>query len=235
MKLARNQPILIRLLKRTKCMLAEGLGTGLIVFMVGSAAINEQLSNTGLGLLGAALVSGLSVMVMIYALGHVSGAHFNPAVTLAFAVTKKFPFREVPSYLIAQLIGASLAASVLRLSFGNVANLGANVARGNIVQALVFESIASFFLMFVIMGVATDSRAVGQAAGLVIGITVVVAILIAGPVSGASMNPARSFGPALLSGMWQDHWLYWLCPIGGMTIGALTYQVIRYEETTIAI
>jgi MIP family channel proteins len=210
--------------------LAEAIGVFAIVFAAGGTTITSQLWGGQTGLVGAALASGLTVMAMIYALGHICGAHFNPAVTLAFTIARRFPVIEVPGYIGAQLLGASLAAATLKGLFGNVARLGATVPAGSAQQSLILEGIISFFLMFVIISVATDSRAVGQAAAIAIGVTVAVAILIAGPVSGASMNPARSFGPALLSGTWQDHLVYWFGPITGATLGALTYQLVRGEE-----
>lgn len=206
---------------------AEGVGTFAIVFAAGGSSIANQLSNGQVGLVGAAFASGLMVMAMIYALGHLCGAHFNPAVTLAFTVARHFPWREVPGYILAQLGGATLAATLLKLIFGDVAHLGATVPAGNAFQSFVLEVIISFFLMFVIISVATDTRAVGQAAAIAIGVTVVVTILIAGPISGASMNPARSFGPALLANVWQDNWVYWLGPIVGATLGAIVYQILR--------
>lgn len=199
------------------------------MFMAGGLPITGQAFGGGSGLVGAALVSGLTVMAMIYAVGHICGAHFNPAVTLAFLVARHFPPREVPGYLLAQLSGATLAATTLRLLFGNVANLGATRPAGSPVQSLILEAIISFFLMFVIMAVATDSRAVGQSAAIAIGVTVTVAILVAGPVSGAAMNPARSFGPALVANFWQDQWVYWVGPIVGTVAGAVVYQILRGE------
>jgi MIP family channel proteins len=209
---------------------AEGIGVFAIVFAAGGTTITGQTWGGQSGLVGAALASGLTVMAMIYALGHICGAHFNPAVTLAFTVARHFPIREVPGYIASQLLGATLAAATLRGLFGNVAHLGATLPAGSPVQSLLLEGIISFFLMFVIIAVATDSRAVGQAAALAIGVTVTVAILIAGPVSGASMNPARSFGPALVSGTWQDHWIYWLGPAVGTTLGAITYKFLQDEK-----
>jgi MIP family channel proteins len=213
--------------ERWRRRVAEGVGTFGIVFAAGGSSIANQLSKGHVGLVGTALASGLMVMAMIYALGHLCNAHFNPAVTIAFAITRHFPLRAVLGYILSQLGGAALAALTLKLMFGDVAQLGATVPSGNVVQALILESIISFFLMFVIMAVATDSRAVGQAAAIAIGVTVVVAILVAGPITGASMNPARSFGPALLSGTWQDNWIYWLGPISGATLGAVVYQFLR--------
>lgn len=124
-----------------------------------------------------------------------------------------------------------MAATFLKVLFGNVARLVSTVPAGSAGQSLLVEAIISFFLMFVITAVATDTRAVGQAAAIAIGITVAVEILIAGPVSGASMNPARSFGPALLSGTWQDHWVYWLGPITGAIVGALMFKLVEAEES----
>lgn len=210
--------------------LAEAIGVFTIVFAAGGTNITSSQTWGGqAGLVGAALVSGLAVMAMIYTFGHICGAHFNPAVTLAFTVVRRFPRREVVGYLLSQLGGASLAALCLRILFGDAVQLGVTRPHPAATswQALFLEFILSFFLMLVIMAVATDSRAVGQAAAIAIGVIVVVAILIGGPVSGASMNPARSFGPALLSQSWQDHWVYWLGPIGGAIGGAVVYQFIR--------
>jgi len=205
----------------------EVVGTFAIVFAAGGSSVANQLSNGQVGLVGAALASGLAVMAMIFTLGHICNAHFNPAVTLAFALARHFPLREVPGYITAQLLGAITAAYTLRLLFPKVTNLGVTVPSGEAGQALVMEIIISFFLMLVITAVATDTQAVGQSAAIAIGVTVVFAILIAGPVSSASMNPARSFGPALASGVWQDHWIYWIGPIVGASLGALTYQLLR--------
>ena len=209
---------------------AEAVGTFTIVFAAGGATVASQLTGVQLGLLGAAFASGLAVTAMIYALGHICGAHFNPAVTLAFSLVRHFPIKEVPGYILAQLGGACLAASLLRLLYGDIAHLGSNLPSQGAVQSLILEIVISFFLMFVIMAVATDSRAVGQAAALAIGLTVTFAILVAGPISGGSMNPARSFGPALLSWTWQDQWVYWLGPIIGAPLGGLVYQLLRGDE-----
>ncbi len=211
---------------------AEAVGTFTIVFAAGGSTVTSQLSGIQLGLVGAALASGLAVMAMIYTVGHICGAHFNPAVTIAFTIARHFPLKEVPGYILAQLGGSALAAFILRLLFGDIAHLGANSPSQSSGQALVLEIIISFFLMFVIMAVATDTRAVGQAAALAIGVTVTFAILLAGPISGGSMNPARSFGPALAAWYWQDQWVYWLGPIPGAITGALTYQLLRGENSS---
>jgi MIP family channel proteins len=173
---------------------------------------------------------GLVIMVMIAALGHVSGAHFNPAVTLAFAVTRHFSWRDVPSYLAGQLLGAVGGALVLRAFFGLEAGLGATLPAGSPPQALGIEALLTAVLMFVIVSVATDTRAVGQLAAIAIGGTVALDALWGGPVTGASMNPARSFGPALVAGLWHSHWIYWAGPILGAVTGAGLYQTLRVRS-----
>ncbi len=180
-----------------------------------------------LGHVGIAMTFGLIIMVMIAATGHLSGAHFNPAVTLAFAVSRHFPWREVLAYSAGQMMGATLGALTLRALLGSVADLGVTVPSGSALQALGVEVILSAILMFVIMAVATDTRAVGQLAALAIGGTVALDALWGGPLSGASMNPARSLGPALIAGVWHQQWVYWLGPIVGTCIGALLYQIVR--------
>jgi hypothetical protein len=154
-------------------------------------------------------------MVMIYAVGHISGAHFNPAVTFAFALTRHFPWRRVAVYWPAQLAGALAAALVLRGSLGNVAHVGATLPSGSDAQAFLWESVLTFFLMFVIMAVATDTRAVGEAAAIAVGGTVGLDALFGGPISGASMNPARSLGPALAGGDYTAIWVYIAAPLLG--------------------
>ena len=166
-------------------------------------------------------------MVMIYAVGHVSGAHFNPAVTFAFAISRHFPWTRTLGYWSAQLLGALAAASLLRASLGNIAHVGATFPSGSQGQSFLWELVLTFFLMFVIMAVATDTRAVGEAAAIAIGGTVGLDALFGGPISGASMNPARSIGPALVAGDLHALWLYIVAPILGAVLGALTYQLIR--------
>ena len=206
--------------------LAEVLGTfALVVCGCGAIVVNAQ---TGvLGHVGVALTFGLVVTVLVAATGHVSGAHLNPAVTLAFAVARHFRPREIPIYIASQLVGASAGAGVLLGLFGNQAALGSTVPQGSAMQSFWLEILLSAVLMFAIIAVATDTRAVGETAALVIGATVAVDALWGGPISGASMNPARSFGPALLSGTWTHHWLYWIAPILGAILGAALYQLLR--------
>ena len=168
---------------------------------------------------------------MIYAVGHISGAHFNPSVTLAFALSRHFPWSRAVGYWGAQLVGALAAAAILRGSLGNVAHVGATLPSGSQGQSFLWELILTFFLMFVIMAVATDTRAVGEAAAIAIGGTVGLDAMFGGPITGASMNPARSIGPALVSGNLHALWLYIVAPILGASLAALTYQFIRGEAT----
>ena len=206
---------------------AEGVGTFGLVFAGCGAIVIDSVSGGTVGHIGIGLTFGLIIMTMIYATGHISGAHFNPAVTIAFAVARHFPPRLVPVYLAAQFAGAVAASLCLRALFGPVAQLGATLPAGAAGQSLGLEIVLTFFLMFVVTSVATDSRAVGQAAALAIGGTVGLEALFAGPISGASMNPARSLAPALVSGTWQDQWLYVVGPIVGAVAGALVYRLVR--------
>jgi len=206
---------------------AEGIGTfGLVFAGCGAIVVNSETGGT-IGHAGIAMTFGLMVMTMIYATGHISGAHFNPAVTVAFAVSRHFPWPHVPVYWAAQVLGDISAALFLGLLFGNVAGLGATVPAGSDSQSFGLEVVLSFFLMFVIISVATDVRAVGQAAAIAIGGTVGLEAMFGGPISGASMNPARSLGPAIVSGTWDSQWVYLMAPLMGATLGALTYQFIR--------
>jgi len=214
--------------------LAEGIGTFGLVFAGCGAIVIDTLSKGQITHVGVGLVFGLIITVMIYSLGHISGAHFNPAVTLGFVVARHFPVKRLFGYWLAQYSGAILAAGCLRLLFGTVANLGTTLPMGSggAWQSFGLEALLTFFLMFVIMAMATDTRAVGQAAALAIGSTVALEALFAGPISGASMNPARSLGPALVSFTWTAQWVYLLAPFLGALAGALVYRVLREMSQT---
>ena len=164
---------------------------------------------------------------MVAAMGHLSGAHFNPAVTMAFAITRHFSWREVPLYVSGQLLGTILGASTLRALFGLTANLGTTIPQGDLMQSLFLEFLMTAGLMFVITAVATDNKVPAPLAAIAIGASVTLGALWGGPISGAAMNPARSFGPALLSGIWSHQWIYWVGPVIGAIVGALAYQIIR--------
>jgi MIP family channel proteins len=213
--------------------LAEGLAAFALVFAGCGAVIANAFYDAALGTVGIALVFGLVIMVMVYATGHLSGAHINPAVTIAFTLTRHFPTREAVAYIAAQCAGAITAALVLLAVWpSQPAELGATVPSVGVGSALVYEAILSAFLMFVIMAVATDTRAVGAAAAIAIGGTIGFDALFGGPVTGASMNPARSLGPALVSGTWTDFWIYVVGPVLGAAAGALAYQLVRGHAAT---
>ncbi len=209
---------------------AEAVGTFALVFAGTGAVVIDAETGGGVGHVGIGLTFGLIIMVMIYAVGHISGAHFNPAVTLGFAVGRHFPWALVPRYWAAQLGGGLLASLALRLLFGETADLGATRPFGSAGQSFMLETILTFLLMFVIVSVATDTRAVGQAAAIAIGGTIGLEALFAGPISGASMNPARSLAPAIVAGVWDAQWLYILGPALGAVIGALAYAYVRGES-----
>ncbi len=213
---------------------AEMLGTCVLVFIGCGAVVTNSMSSPGpVGLVGIALSFGMAVAMMIYAVGPISGAHINPAVTVALAVTGHFPKKQVLPYIGAQVIGA-LAGSLLHLVLFSSAvaakgSYGATTSNVPIGGAVGFEVVLTFVLMFVIMAFATDSRAPGTLAGIAIGLVVVVDILVGGPVTGASMNPARSFGPALLAGgpALTQLWIYVVGPLAGAILGALCYEAFR--------
>lgn len=204
---------------------AEFMGTfALVFFGTGAIIINEE---TG-GIVshgGVALTFGLVVMSMIYTLGSISGAHLNPAVSLAFVLARRFPFRELLPYAVSQTAGAIMASAVLRLLFGSNELLGATLPAGEVSQSFILEFVLTFFLMLVIISVAMGSKEQGMFAGLAIGSVVALEAMFAGPVCGASMNPARSFGPALISGHIEHLWLYLTAPPLG---AALSVPVWKY-------
>jgi MIP family channel proteins len=218
---------------RARRALAEGIGTFALVFAGTGAIVIDAETDGVVSHVGVGLTFGLIVMAMIYATGHVSGAHLNPAVTLGFAATRQFPVRDIPAYLAAQCAGAVAASLVIRAMFGTVAELGATVPRAGAGQALALEFFLTLLLMFVIMAVATDTRAVGQAAAIAVGGTVGLEALFAGPISGASMNPVRSLAPALVAGVWEAQWLYVVGPVAGALVGAGLYVLLREQPTAV--
>src|SRR5437763_12894191 len=209
---------------------AEGLAAFALVFAGCGAIVANQRYGAALGVVGIALVFGLVIMVMVYATGHLSGAHINPAVTVGFTLTRHFPLRDALVYVAAQLAGAVAGALVLLAAWPSApAHLGTTAPAAGTATALLYEVILTAILMFVIMAVATDTRAVGAAAAIAIGGTVGLDAIFGGPITGASMNPARSFGPALASGEWHEFWLYVVGPAVGASLGALAYQLVRGE------
>ena len=210
---------------------AEAIAAFALVFAGCGAAVTNATHQGTLGSVGVSLVFGLVIMVMIYATGHLSGAHINPAVTVAFTLTRHFPGRDAIAYIGAQLVGATGGAFLLLAAWtSKPADLGATVPSVATGTAFLYEAVMTAFLMFVIIAVATDTRAVGAAAAIAIGGTVGLDALFGGPLTGASMNPARSFGPALASGTWTDFWIYIAGPVVGAAVGAFAYQFIRAER-----
>jgi aquaporin NIP len=212
----------------TRRLFAEAIGTFALVF-AGAGAVMVNAQTGELGHAGVAIAFGLVITVMVYAVGHVSGAHLNPAVSLAFALTRHFPWPRVAGYWAAQVAGAVAAAALLRGSLGDVAHVGATLPSGSDRQSFLWEVVLTFFLMFVIVAVATDTRAVGEAAAIAIGATVGLDAMVGGPISGASMNPARSLGPAVVAGDLESLWIYLTAPFLGAGLGALAYALLRGE------
>jgi len=206
---------------------AEAVGTFFLVFIGAGSVMADAYSGGAVGHVGASLAVGFVVIAMIYALGHLSGAHINPAVTVAFWSVRRFPAADVIPYVLAQCVGAVTASFTLRAALGPVGNLGATLPRIPVVAAFGVEWLLSFALMFVIMAVATDERVADGFAALAVGLTVGFCALMGGPLTGASMNPARSFGPALVGGLWRAHWLYWLSPVTAMIVAARVYDLLR--------
>jgi aquaporin Z len=206
---------------------AEAIGTYFLVLIGPGAAMVNAWGGGLLGVTGIALAFAFVVIAMVYALGHVSGAHINPAVTVAFWSARRFPARDVIPYIVAQCVGAVAAAATLRGVLGPVGHLGATVPAISIGAAFAVEWLLSFVLMLVIMAVATDDRVAPGFAPLAVGLTVGFCALTGGPLTGASMNPARSFGPAVAGGIWTAHWVYWLAPITGMIAAAHLYDWLR--------
>lgn len=220
----------VALVKRST---AEAIAAFTLVFAGCGAIVANARYHGVLGDVGVALAFGLAIMVMVYATGHISGAHINPAVTIAFVVARHFPARDAIAYIAAQLVGATAAAFLLLAIWPDKpGHLGATLPAVPVASAFIYEAVMSAFLMFVITAVATDTRAVGSAAALAIGGVIALDALFGGPVTGASMNPARSFGPALASGEWTDYWLYAVAPVVGASVGALAYGMVRGERAT---
>lgn len=207
--------------------LAEFLGTFILVFAGTGAIVINQLSGGVIGHPGIALTFGLVVLAMIYTFGDISGAHLNPAVTIAFAAAGRFPWKEVPPYLAAQLAGAFAASGLLKLLFPGPGTLGATLPAGSASQSFVLEVVLTAILMLVILGVSTGSKEKGITAGIAIGAVVGLEAMFAGPTCGASMNPARSLAPALVSGHLEHLWLYPAATVLGALLAVPLSQAVR--------
>ncbi len=210
--------------------IAEGIGTFALVFTgCGSAIVNDTFGGA-LGLVGVSLVFGLIVMAMIYSIGNISGAHINPAVTLGLLFAGKLEQKFVIPYISSQVVGAITAAILLHIIFPNHPTLGSTMPSGSNVQGFFMEVILTFILMFVILNVVSGPKENGILAGLIIGGTVTLDILLGGPVTGASMNPARSLGPALISGNFTSLWIYFIAPVLGAFIACKAHSLIRERK-----
>lgn len=207
-----------------RCLLTELFGTFALTFVGAGAIVIQELSAGELTYVARVAAPGLIVMALIYAVGNVSGAHINPAVTFAFALRGDFSWARVPSYIIVQLLGALAAGGTLYALFGSAGHVGANIPHHGIVQSFVMEIILTTFLVTVIIGTATGHQVVGPNAGIAVGATIIMCGLFADPVSGASMNPARSIGPGIVGGQAEYLWLY----IAGPLIGAAIAVVLNF-------
>jgi aquaporin Z len=212
---------------------AEFIGTYILVF-AGTGAIVVEMLTGAMGHVGIALTFGLVVTALIYAFGHISGAHFNPAVSIAFVVMGEFNKKELTPYILAQLLGAILASLTLYLLFiveiksmADVAYLGSTLPRASVWQSFLFEFILTFILMLIIASSAVHAKAVKSFAGIAIGFTVGLEAMFAGPICGASMNPARSIAPALVSGHLEHLWLYVVATILGAVASVFVYNIIK--------
>lgn len=206
--------------------IAELLGTFAIVFFGTGAIIVNQEYNAVVSHAGMAITAGFIVMCMIYAFGNISGAHFNPAVTLAFFLAKRFEAKQLLPYFIAQFAGALAASMALRLLFPYNTSLGITQPSGSELQSFVLECILSFFLILVILSVAQGSKEQGMFAGLAIGAVVLLEAMFAGPVSGASMNPARSLAPAVVSLHTEHVWIYLVAPLLGTSLSVPVWKYL---------
>ena len=209
---------------------AEALGTFALVFCGTGAIVIDQQTNGAVTHVGIAITFGFIVMAMIYTLGNISGAHLNPAVTIAFTLAKRFQLKKVLPYITAQLTGAMLASLALKYLFPTNETLGVTLPSGTEIQSFILEFILTFFLMIVIINVASGSKEQGMFAGLAIGSTVLLEAMFAGPICGASMNPARSIAPALISGHSEHLWLYIVAPIAGAASAIPIWKFLNYNK-----
>lgn len=206
---------------------AEFLGTFAIVFCGTGGIIIDEQTHGAVTHIGVAITFGLIVMAMIYTFGEKSGAHFNPAVTLAFSVVKRFQANQILPYIISQVAGALSASIILKILFPENQNLGATIPVGSDLQSFILEFILTYFLMLVIINVSQGSKETGVLAGIAIGATVLLEAMFAGPICGASMNPVRSLAPALVSGNMQSLWIYLIAPIIGAIAAVLTWKMMN--------
>lgn len=207
-------------------LLSEFLGTAILVFVGCGAVVVDVLTGGALGHFGVSAVWGFVVAALVFSLGDVSGAHINPAVTIGFALAGRFAWRGVVPYVLAQAAGAIAGAGLLRGLFPASPTLGQTLPSGSVAQSFALEVAITFILMLVILRVSTGAAERGAQAGLAVGLTVLVLAAVAGPISGASINPARSLGPAVVAGNWESLWLYLLAPVIGAALAVPAGRVL---------
>ncbi|WP_339728554.1 MIP family channel protein [uncultured Gimesia sp.] len=214
---------------------AEIFGTFILLFSGAGAIVTNQVSEGTVTHVGIALVFGMVVTSVIYAIGEISGAHINPAVTIAFWVARRFPGKEVIPYIICQVIGAMAACLLLKLTFPGLDNYGMTLPAGSEMQSLILEGVLTWMLMFVVLCVSTGAKETGILAGVAIGSVIALEAMFAGPICGASMNPARSLAPALVSGNLNSLWLYFVGPIAGAILAVPSLWLVRNNNNQTAV
>jgi aquaporin Z len=202
----------------------------MLVVIGPGAAVVDLHTEGSVSHVGVALSFAFVIVASVYALGHISGAHFNPAITLGFWLGGRFPRREVGPYILAQLVGATAGAVLLKVALGADSRAAVTLPNVPVLAGLGIETVLTFFLMLVVMAMATDHRVASPGAGLAVGLTVGFDAMMGGPLTGASMNPARSFGPALVTHIWRGHWIYWVGPMLGAGLAVATYAYLRKGE-----
>ena len=212
-------------------LIAEFLGTFALVFAGTGAVVIDEVTGGGVTHVGVALTFGLIVLAMIYTLGDISGAHINPAVTIAFSVAGRFSWKSAGPYVVVQCAGATAASFTLRFLFPQSAHLGATLPSGSSLQSFILELLLTAILMFVILGVSTGAREKGITAGIVVGSVIALEAMFAGPICGASMNPARSLAPAVVSEHLQSLWIYLIAPTLGAILGVGAFRLVQNPRT----
>ncbi len=212
-----------------KTYLSEFIGTFFLVFIGTGAIIINKIDSNSLGDLGVSFAFGFIIFIMVYVFGNISGAHFNPAVTIALGFIGKFKRSEILPYIISQIFGAIVGSGLLRLMFGNINSMGStnpsyNIKNSPVMVSFIVEFVFTFLLMYVIMKVTNNSEKDDSIGAIAIGLTIFIGALVAGPISGGSFNPARSIGPAIVSGNYRGIWIYIIAPIVAAIIAGITYN-----------
>lgn len=219
--------------------ISEFIGTFFLVFVGTGAIMVNSINNNALGTTGISFAFGFIIFIMIYVFGNISGAHFNPAVTIALSFNGKFKKSEIGPYIVSQILGGTTGSLLLRSLMGNLSSMGATIPANNIKNSLVISFIVevtfTFLLMTVIMKACSDTREDGFTGAFAIGLTIFIGALIAGPISGGSFNPARSIAPAIISGNYTDIWIYIVAPIAGAIGATIIYELTSKTESPVEI